>query len=90
MSYNYGRPYIELDNCEAVSMDRLKRYSRLPLDRRSLHCLTTLWNADFKSGAAKSGVYVKDKSVAGATYLKEKDWTKEKQMAGKAGQATKS
>lgn len=47
-------------------------------------------HADLKTGAVKSGTYVKDRSVAGATYLKEKDWTKEKEMAGKAGQATKS
>ena len=46
--------------------------------------------AGIKTGAAKSGTYVKDRSVAGATYLKEKDWTKEKEMAGKAGQATKT
>ena len=47
-------------------------------------------NAGIKSGAAKSGTYVKDRSAAGATYLKEKDWTREKEMAGKAGQATKT
>lgn len=43
-----------------------------------------------KSGAIKGGTYVKDKTVAGATYLKERDWSKEKEMAGKAGQATKT
>lgn len=43
-----------------------------------------------KQGAAKSGKFVTDKSTAGVNYVKEKDWTKEKEMAGKAGQATKS
>ena len=49
-----------------------------------------VFTVGIKTGAAKSGTYVKDRSVAGATYLKEKDWTKEKEMAGKAGQATKT
>lgn len=47
-------------------------------------------SAAVKAGAMKSGTYVKDKSVAGATYLKEKDWTKEKEIAGHAGQAAKT
>ena len=43
-----------------------------------------------KNGAVRSGTYVKDKTVAGATYLKEKDWSREKELAGKAGTATKT
>jgi len=43
-----------------------------------------------KTGAAKSGKFVTDKSMAGVNYVKEKDWKKEKELAGKAGQATKT
>ena len=46
--------------------------------------------AAVKNGAVKSGKYVTDKSTAGVNYVKEKDWSKEKELAGKAGQATKS
>lgn len=59
---------------------------------RSIKCFslhTRIYHVGVKSGAAKSGTYVKDKTVAGATYMKEKDWSREKEMAGKAGTATK-
>ena len=43
-----------------------------------------------RDGAAKSGTYMKEKTSAGFTAVKQKDWSKEKEMAGKAGAATKS
>ena len=51
----------------------------------SLACCSAM-----KNGAVRSGTYVKDKAVAGTTYLKERDWSREKEFAGKAGTATKS
>ena len=45
--------------------------------------------AAVKTGAANTGAFLKQKSTAGATYVKEKDWSKEKELAGKAGTATK-
>lgn len=46
--------------------------------------------AAVKNSAAKGGIFVKDKTMAGASYLKERDWTREKEIAGKAGTATKT